>query len=154
MSYKVLDRLLLDPAKDKPWPGQFQKKPTLVPQQLGLKVGDVLEFWAWAEDNKTPAANRTETSHRRGSGLHRRGQKNRRRRAPTPWPKTIHAKTSPTTREIKTNSQKPASPTRATNSGSAWRRRSEKTPAVDEKETRARRRKGENKPGDGKQQPW
>ena len=33
--------------------------------KLGLKVGDVLEYWAWAEDNKTPVANRTETIHRR-----------------------------------------------------------------------------------------
>ena len=50
------ERPLLDePSKDgQPWQGQFRKKLTLVPQKLGLKVGDVLEYWAWAEDNKTP----------------------------------------------------------------------------------------------------
>jgi hypothetical protein len=58
--------LLEDPSKSgQPWQGQFHKKLSLVPQKLGLKVGDVLEYWAFAEDNKTPLANRTETVHRR-----------------------------------------------------------------------------------------
>ena len=58
--------LLEDPSKPgQPWQGQFRKKLVLVPKKLGLKVGDVLEYWAWAEDNKTPVANRTETIHRR-----------------------------------------------------------------------------------------
>ncbi|HTU24563.1 MAG TPA: hypothetical protein VMF30_04150, partial [Pirellulales bacterium] len=61
------EKSLLDAtAKDgKPWQGQFHRKLTLTPQRLGLKVGDVLEYWAWAEDNKTPQANRAETAHRR-----------------------------------------------------------------------------------------
>ncbi|HEX4144037.1 MAG TPA: hypothetical protein VHY91_10925 [Pirellulales bacterium] len=58
--------LLEESSKNgQPWQGQFHKKLTLVPQKLGLKVGDVLEYWAWAEDDKTPAANRSETIHRR-----------------------------------------------------------------------------------------
>ncbi len=60
------ERSLLDePAKTgQPWQGQFRKKLVLVPQKLGLKAGDVLEYWAWAEDDKTPVANHTETIHR------------------------------------------------------------------------------------------
>jgi hypothetical protein len=50
---------------DETWRGQFNKKLSLTPKQLGLKTGDVLEYWAWAEDNRSPTANRTETPHRR-----------------------------------------------------------------------------------------
>ena len=58
--------LLEEPSgTGQPWQGQFQKKLVLVPKKLGLKVGDVLEYWAWSEDNKTPVANRAETMHRR-----------------------------------------------------------------------------------------
>jgi collagen type III alpha len=62
----MFERPLLEESKDgQPWQGQFHKKLTLTPKKLGLKVGDVLEYWAWAEDNKSPAANRTETARRR-----------------------------------------------------------------------------------------
>ena len=45
--------------------GQFVSKPRLSPKKLGLTVGDVLEYWAWAEDNKSPQPNHVETPHRR-----------------------------------------------------------------------------------------
>ena len=35
------------------------------PQQLHLKPGDVLEYWAVAKDNRAPTANETQTSRRR-----------------------------------------------------------------------------------------
>ncbi len=57
----ILERSLLDEVR----PGQFVSKPRLSPKKLGLKDGDVLDYWAWAEDNKSPVPNRTETPHRR-----------------------------------------------------------------------------------------
>ena len=44
----LLDKRLLDETR----PGQFGKKIRFEPLKLGLKVGDVVEYWAAAEDNK------------------------------------------------------------------------------------------------------
>ncbi len=57
----LLDKRLLD----EPRPGQFVKKLRFEPRKLGLKVGDVVEYWAAAEDNKDPRPNRSETARRR-----------------------------------------------------------------------------------------
>ncbi len=57
----LLDKRLLDETR----PGQFVKKLRFDPRKLGLKVGDVVEYWAAAEDNKDPRPNRSETARRR-----------------------------------------------------------------------------------------
>ena len=57
----LFSQVLLKEAR----PGQFGAKPRLAPQKWRVKPGDVVEYWAWAEDNKSPAPNRTETPHRR-----------------------------------------------------------------------------------------
>ncbi len=54
----VLDKLLLDET----WRGQCVKKFRFEPRKLGLKSGDVVEYSAAAEDNKTPRPNRAETA--------------------------------------------------------------------------------------------
>ena len=46
---------------EKPWPGEFQGTYTFEPARLGLKAGDHVQYWAEAEDNKEPAANRSAT---------------------------------------------------------------------------------------------
>ena len=56
----VVDKLLLDEA----WRGQAVKKFRFEPRKLGLKSGDVVQYSAAAEDNKTPRPNRSETARR------------------------------------------------------------------------------------------
>ena len=46
---------------EKPWPGEFQGTYSFQPARLGLKAGDRVQYWAEAEDNKEPAANRSAT---------------------------------------------------------------------------------------------
>lgn len=57
----IVDKLLLNEART----GQFVHKFLFEPKRLGLKAGDVVEYWAVAEDNKDPNPNRTETTLRR-----------------------------------------------------------------------------------------
>ncbi len=57
--------LVKQPLLDEVRTGQFVAKPRLSPKKLGLAVGDVLEYWAWAEDNKSPQPNHVETAHRK-----------------------------------------------------------------------------------------
>jgi collagen type III alpha len=45
--------------------GQLVRKFRLEPRKLGLKSGDVVDYWAVAEDNKQPRANQTVTPKRR-----------------------------------------------------------------------------------------
>ena len=62
----VRGRKLLDqPLLDEEWRGQFSKQLRLKLKPLGLKEGDIVDYWAVAIDNKLPDANRTETPHRR-----------------------------------------------------------------------------------------
>jgi hypothetical protein len=49
----------------KPASGKFTGMKPFAPESLGLKPGDVLEYWAEARDNRTPEANVTESDHRR-----------------------------------------------------------------------------------------
>lgn len=44
--------------------GEFQGEYTFEPARLGLKAGDRVQYWAEAEDNKEPTANRSETEKR------------------------------------------------------------------------------------------
>jgi hypothetical protein len=48
-----------------PWRGQLTRKEPFDSKQLGLKAGDVVEYWAEAEDVKEPTANRTQTPRRK-----------------------------------------------------------------------------------------
>ncbi len=57
----LFDKLLLS----EPHRGQFVAKFKFQPEKLGLKAGDVVEYSALAEDNKSPGPNRTETAKRR-----------------------------------------------------------------------------------------
>ena len=57
-------RCLAELAPEKAWPGQFQKTYSFQPAALGLKAGDRVTYWAEAEDNKEPTANRSETGQR------------------------------------------------------------------------------------------
>ncbi len=53
---------LLDLRGDeKPWQGEFRATYVFEPRCLGLKAGDRVQYWAEAEDNKEPAANRSAT---------------------------------------------------------------------------------------------
>lgn len=47
------------------WRGQFVKKYHFQPSKLRLAVGDTIEYWAVAVDNKSPRANQTETARRK-----------------------------------------------------------------------------------------
>ncbi|MBU4271160.1 MAG: hypothetical protein KKA28_04775 [Planctomycetes bacterium] len=44
--------------------GEFQGEYAFEPARLGLKAGDRVQYWAEAEDNKEPTANRSETEKR------------------------------------------------------------------------------------------
>ena len=57
--------VLLDrPKPDKAWPGLFTSRPYFFrPAELNLKAGDVVHYWATAEDNKEPRPNHSETGH-------------------------------------------------------------------------------------------
>ena len=44
--------------------GEFQTEYAFEPARLGLKAGDRVQYWAEAEDNKEPTANRSETEKR------------------------------------------------------------------------------------------
>jgi hypothetical protein len=57
----ILDKPLLDEV----WRGQCDRKFRFEPRRLGLKAGDVVEYLAWAEDNKDPLPNRVTTPPRR-----------------------------------------------------------------------------------------
>jgi hypothetical protein len=50
---------------DETWRGQFVKKFRFLPAKLGLKPGDVVDYWAAAVDNKDPQPNRAQTDKRR-----------------------------------------------------------------------------------------
>jgi hypothetical protein len=50
---------------NEPWQGQFLHKSRLRTKALGLKAGDVVEFWAEAADNKSPAPQVVETIKRK-----------------------------------------------------------------------------------------
>ena len=54
------DKVLFDGKPQR----QFGQKFSVVPRELGLKAGDVLEYWGVADDNKTPQPNRSETKKR------------------------------------------------------------------------------------------
>ncbi|NOY43090.1 MAG: hypothetical protein GXP26_14805 [Planctomycetes bacterium] len=45
--------------------GRFVKQYQLAPSELGLKVGDVIEYWAIAADNRRPTANQASTKRRK-----------------------------------------------------------------------------------------
>ena len=60
-SRTLVDQSLLDEA----WRGQFQRTFHFDANQHSLHPGDVVEYWAVAEDNKDPHPNRTETIKRR-----------------------------------------------------------------------------------------
>lgn len=47
------------------WPGQFNHKYRFRTKEHHLKAGDVVEYWAVAQDTKLPGANKTETVKRR-----------------------------------------------------------------------------------------
>ncbi len=49
---------------EKPLAGEFMGTVAFVPQKLGLKAGDRAEYWAEAEDNREPVANRSATEKR------------------------------------------------------------------------------------------
>jgi len=53
----VLEEKLLDEEREAPFMGRYE----FVPQRLKLKVGDRLEYWALARDNKAPRANESRT---------------------------------------------------------------------------------------------
>jgi hypothetical protein len=59
--HPVVEKVLLDES----WRGQWVKKLHFQPGKLNLKPGDVIEYSALAEDNKSPNPNRAETSLRR-----------------------------------------------------------------------------------------
>lgn len=56
-------RLLDEKLLAEPRAGQFTRDYLLDSRKLGLKAGETVEFWASADDNKQPQANRTETPH-------------------------------------------------------------------------------------------
>jgi hypothetical protein len=59
---QIADKLVLD----EPYQGQFTtKKLRFDTKRTGLNPGDVVEYWAMAEDTKMPQPNRVETAHRR-----------------------------------------------------------------------------------------
>ncbi len=58
---QIVDETLLDEVHR----GQFVRKYRFLPRKLGLAVGDTVEYYAVAGDNKTPSPNRTETARRR-----------------------------------------------------------------------------------------
>jgi hypothetical protein len=53
--------LLEKKSPAKPWPGEFLGAYSFEPLKLGLKAGDRVEYWAEAEDNREPDANRSTT---------------------------------------------------------------------------------------------
>ncbi len=57
----LLDKLVLSETR----PGQFVARVPFDASKFTLKTGDVVEYWATAEDNKTPRPNRTQTPRRR-----------------------------------------------------------------------------------------
>ncbi len=46
---------------ERAWPGEFRGTFSFQPARLGLKAGDHVQYWAEAEDNKEPVANRSAT---------------------------------------------------------------------------------------------
>ena len=59
-----LEPLLELPSPRPPYAGDFQHTYAFQPALLGLKPGDRVRYWADAEDNKEPAANKSETTKR------------------------------------------------------------------------------------------
>jgi hypothetical protein len=57
----LVDQLLLNEVRS----GQFVRKFRFEPRKHKLKVGDVVEYWATAEDSKQPMPNRVDTAKRR-----------------------------------------------------------------------------------------
>lgn len=57
--------LLEEKLLEETWRGQFVKKFRFRPAKLGLKPGDVIDYWAVAMDNKQPEPNRAVTDKRR-----------------------------------------------------------------------------------------
>jgi hypothetical protein len=58
---RLIDESLLNEVRREP----MQVDYTIDPAKLGLNVGDVVEYWAEAKDNRLPQPNSTQTSHRR-----------------------------------------------------------------------------------------
>ncbi len=58
---QVLNEMLLD----KNHSGRFVRQFQFIPSELGLKVGDVVEYWATATDNREPTANLASTKRRK-----------------------------------------------------------------------------------------
>lgn len=58
-------KLLLADLLSEDQPGQFAGDAELTPAELKLAPGDVLEYWAEAEDNRRPEANLTKTQRRK-----------------------------------------------------------------------------------------
>ncbi len=56
-----LPPLLERRSDEKPWQGEFRGTYTFEPAKLGLHAGDRVQYWAEAEDNKEPEANRSVT---------------------------------------------------------------------------------------------
>jgi len=56
----LLDRALLEKIQR----GQFSQTLSVPLGELGLKAGETLEYWAQADDNKRPQANRAQTARR------------------------------------------------------------------------------------------
>jgi hypothetical protein len=56
--------LLSQPAPKEPWQGEFQGTYVFEPTKLRLKAGTRVAYWAEAEDNKEPEANRSATERR------------------------------------------------------------------------------------------
>jgi hypothetical protein len=50
---------------NEPWRGQFTKKYHFSPKTLKLHVGDIVEYYAVAVDNKSPRPNQSETARRK-----------------------------------------------------------------------------------------
>jgi hypothetical protein len=60
----TIDTPLNVKSTDKPWTGAFQSECFLEPAKLGLNVGDRVQFWAEAEDNKEPKPGRAATAEK------------------------------------------------------------------------------------------
>lgn len=62
---KVQEELLSQVKTGEGHTGRFVGKLRKTPEQLGLKVGDVLEYWGAAADNRRPEANLAYSAHRK-----------------------------------------------------------------------------------------
>lgn len=62
---KGQEKIVEQPLLKENWRGQFVTKYRFAPSKLGLKAGDLVDYWALAADNKDPNPNRTQTSRRR-----------------------------------------------------------------------------------------